>query len=128
VQRNAVPNTVVAPSTQGMVYPHQARSCVHGGTAALAPVSTVYQQAAAIQSPAKQVQQSPGRLGVLQPRNVVNVQVRLSLWSYLNIRAKQFALIKLLSSFNFGNFLIKTETFCGIALDLITSAPAVNVA
>lgn len=86
VQRNAVPYTMVAqdqgapyrPVPQAMMHPYQAQYFVHGGghgggNVAMAPVSAV-NQVAEVQSPAKLVQ-SPARPGVLQPRNVVNVQV-----------------------------------------------------
>ncbi|KAG0600491.1 hypothetical protein M758_11G038500 [Ceratodon purpureus] len=96
VQRNAVPYTMVAPEgahyrpvPQGMMYPYQAQYLVHGagngagnggvhgvvngaGNVAMAPVSAV-NQVAEVQGPAKQAP-SPARPGVLQPRNVVNVQ------------------------------------------------------
>ena len=86
VQRNAVPYTMVAqegvhyrPVPQGVMYPYQAQYFVHGGgngggnVVTAAPGAAV-SHVAELQSPAKQVQ-SPVRPGVLQPRNVVNVQV-----------------------------------------------------
>jgi hypothetical protein len=104
--RNQVPYTMVAqeggayrPVPQGTMYPYQAQYLVHGG--GNAGMAGVNQVAEVNQSPAKLIQSPARGGGVLQPRNVVNVQVGI----FLNFQVPQwlkFAFSLLCSCSNFS--------------------------